>query len=190
MNVKDFIVTYQNVIDLPTCKSMVEDLENNHTWKKHHYTRHDDLSEKTYEDDFYVTKPVCGPVFNINNIFPQVIDRYIKHELNQIMGNNTWFNTWSSFSHLRVNKYTVDTNMKMHCDHIKDLFDGERKGIPILTLLGSLNNDYEGGDLIILDEKFSLPAGSIMVFPSNFMYPHKVENITKGIRYSFVSWIW
>lgn len=190
MKVKDFIVTYQNVIDPLTCKIMVEDLENNHTWEKHQYNHTADLSVKTFEDDFYVTIPARGPVFNINDIIPQVVNQYIKNELNQIMGNNNWFDTWSSFSLLRVNKYTTDTNMKMHCDHIKHLFDGERKGIPILTVLGSLNNDYEGGDLIILDEKYSLPAGSIMVFPSNFMYPHKIENITKGTRYSFVSWIW
>jgi predicted 2-oxoglutarate/Fe(II)-dependent dioxygenase YbiX len=35
-----------------------------------------------------------------------------------------------------------------------------------------------------------LPKGSIMVFPSNFLYPHKVTEVTNGTRYSFVSWCW
>jgi predicted 2-oxoglutarate/Fe(II)-dependent dioxygenase YbiX len=31
-------------------------------------------------------------------------------------------------------------------------------------------------------------SGDILLFPSNFMFPHEVKEITKGIRYSFVSW--
>jgi predicted 2-oxoglutarate/Fe(II)-dependent dioxygenase YbiX len=70
------------------------------------------------------------------------------------------------------------------------MFDGERKGIPILTVLGVLNDDYEGGEFILIDEKINLSKGDMLVFPSNFMFPHKVEPVTKGTRYTFISWIW
>jgi predicted 2-oxoglutarate/Fe(II)-dependent dioxygenase YbiX len=81
--------------------------------------------------------------------------------------------------------------MKPHCDHIHSLFDGEQKGIPMLSVVASLNDDYEGGDFIMWeDQKLELPAGSIIVFPSNFMFPHSVNTVTSGIRYSFVSWVW
>jgi predicted 2-oxoglutarate/Fe(II)-dependent dioxygenase YbiX len=81
--------------------------------------------------------------------------------------------------------------MKEHCDHIHSMFDGTRKGIPSLSILGSLNNDYEGGELVFWqDQKIELKAGSIMIFPSNFLYPHKVVEVTKGVRYSYVSWVW
>ena len=33
-----------------------------------------------------------------------------------------------------------------------------------------------------------LKTGDILMFPSNFMYPHEVTECTKGTRYSFVSW--
>ena len=69
------------------------------------------------------------------------------------------------------------------------MFD-ERKGIPILSVLGVLNDDYEGGEFVLIDEKINLSKGDIIVFPSNFMYPHKVEPVTKGTRYSYISWIW
>ena len=56
-------------------------------------------------------------------------------------------------------------------------------------LLVHLNDDYEGGDFIMWEtEKIELPQGSIMIFPSNFMYPHKVTPVTEGTRYSYVSW--
>jgi len=28
----------------------------------------------------------------------------------------------------------------------------------------------------------------MLIWPSNFMYPHLVKPVTKGIRYSVVSW--
>ena len=34
-----------------------------------------------------------------------------------------------------------------------------------------------------------LGKGSIVFFPSNFMYPHGIQPITKGTRYSIVSWL-
>jgi predicted 2-oxoglutarate/Fe(II)-dependent dioxygenase YbiX len=81
--------------------------------------------------------------------------------------------------------------MKLHCDHIHSMFDGERKGVPTLSILGSLNDDYEGGDLVMWEtDKIQLKAGSIMIFPSNFMYPHRVDEVIKGTRYSYVSWVW
>jgi predicted 2-oxoglutarate/Fe(II)-dependent dioxygenase YbiX len=102
-----------------------------------------------------------------------------------------WLSTWTGFSGVRYNRYNTNTNMKLHCDHIHTLFDGERKGIPILSIVGSLNNDYEGGELVFWTDKVvELKAGEIMIFPSSFLYPHEVKMVTKGTRYSFVSWAW
>tara|TARA_R100000697_G_scaffold121409_1_gene148439 strand:- start:2922 stop:3107 length:186 start_codon:yes stop_codon:yes gene_type:complete len=57
-----------------------------------------------------------------------------------------------------------------------------------------LNNDYEGGEICfrypdttgewLIDKK----PGRIIVWPSNFLYPHRVKPVTKGTRYSVVSW--
>ncbi len=71
------------------------------------------------------------------------------------------------------------------------IIDGERKGIPTLTILGGLNGGYDGRDLIFWqDTPITLKAGEIMIFPSNFLYPHRVDMVTKGTRYSYVSWTW
>ncbi len=102
-----------------------------------------------------------------------------------------WYSSWNGYTQLRYNRYNTDTQMKLHCDHIHSMFDGDRKGVPTLSILGSLNDDYEGGELVFWEqEEIQLKAGQIMIFPSNFMYPHKVIEVTKGTRYSFVSWVW
>jgi len=78
--------------------------------------------------------------------------------------------------------------MRKHYDHIHSIFDGQRKGIPVLSMLGILNNDYEGGEFLVRDKQFKLKQGDMIIFPSCFMYPHEVKEVTKGIRYSFISW--
>lgn len=54
----------------------------------------------------------------------------------------------------------------------------------------SLNDDYEGGEWGFWGDeiKFKAPKGSAVLFPSNFMYPHQIFPVTKGIRYSIVTW--
>lgn len=102
-----------------------------------------------------------------------------------------WYSTWQAFSNIRFNRYAGGAKMKGHCDHIHTLFDGEQKGIPILSVVGHLNEDYEGGEFVMWDtDTIELKAGDILVFPSVFLYPHYVAPVTSGVRNSFVSWVW
>ena len=36
--------------------------------------------------------------------------------------------------------------------------------------------------------KVELKTGDLVMFPSNFMYPHSVQPILSGTRYSIVCW--
>jgi predicted 2-oxoglutarate/Fe(II)-dependent dioxygenase YbiX len=93
-------------------------------------------------------------------------------------------------SNPRLNKYPTGTMMRRHADHIHSLFDGDTKGIPALSLVALLNDDFEGGRFIVRDQELDLKAGDILVFPSCFLYPHEVTEVTAGERLSFVSWAW
>ena len=102
-----------------------------------------------------------------------------------------WFTRWSGYTIPRFNKYDEDKKMALHCDHIQSMFDGKRKGIPILSMLGVLNDDYEGGEFIMFDDtEIKFDKGDILVFPSLFLYPHKVQPVKSGTRYSYISWVW
>lgn len=102
-----------------------------------------------------------------------------------------WFCSWSGYTAIRFNKYTENKKMALHCDHIHSMFEGEKKGIPILSVLGSLNDNFQGGELIMFnDYEVELNKGDVVIFPSIFLYPHKVEPVKKGTRYSYISWVW
>lgn len=79
--------------------------------------------------------------------------------------------------------------MLPHVDHIHYLFDGKSKGIPVLSIVGLLNDDFTEGRFVFWDKyDIDMEAGDIVIFPSNFLYKHRVTPVTQGIRYSFVSW--
>lgn len=99
------------------------------------------------------------------------------------------FTSWSGFSEIRFNKYKKGQIMSKHSDHIVSLFTGKNRGIPVLSIIGILNDNYEGGEFIMFDDyEIKFKAGDILIFPSIFLYPHLVKPVKKGTRYSFVSW--
>ena len=71
--------------------------------------------------------------------------------------------------------------MRQHYDHIHSIFDGKLRGIPVLSFILNLNDDYEGADLYFWDEHIvPLGKGDIIMFPSLFLFPHGVTEATKG----------
>lgn len=180
-NVKDYIKSYK-FLEQETCVDIVKHLEML-SWVKHGYYNYSDNSNESYADDFYVNNSDTYYKLMIQDKLWEFIRQYIV-ELEM-----PWFDRWHGYSGIRFNKYDTGTNMKLHCDHIHSIFDGELKGIPTLTLLGFLNDDFTGGELILCGEDTPTRSGEIMIFPSNFMYPHEVKTVTSGTRYSFVSWI-
>ena len=65
-------------------------------------------------------------------------------------------------------------------------FDNTWKGVPSVDQLENLTFWWGA----IQDTKINLKTGEVIIFPSVFLYPHKVCELTKGDRYSFVSWVY
>ena len=78
--------------------------------------------------------------------------------------------------------------IKGHYDfHTDSSFINPRMTTTIISL--SDKDEYEGGELIVGNsEKLKFDKGSGVIFPSNFLYPHKVYPVTKGIRKVLVIW--
>lgn len=55
----------------------------------------------------------------------------------------------------------------------------------------ALNDDFEGGEFGFFGakHKYVAPKGGAVLFPSNFMYPHEILPVTKGTRYSIITWL-
>ncbi len=129
--------------------------------------------------------------------------------LDNSFSNVHWFNLLQFFFIKYLNKYKIDLNIIDY--NYRTIFDIEilkydNTGfytwhvdhfatIPrTMSCILLLNNDYEGGNLC-----FRNPDGSdewevevkpnrMIVWPSNFLFPHTVKPVTKGKRYSVVAW--
>ena len=190
-DLRKYVANYENFLDEDYCKKAVKALKKAE-WSTHQFYQSGTGDYVSYENELSVSWSNIKQRKEIQDKLYEGLMRYCK-ELPDVSGTRVheWFNGWDRYSELRFNKYDETTQMKLHCDHIHSMFDGNRKGIPALSLLGCLNDDYEGGELIFWDDtEIKLKGGSLLIFPSNFMYPHEVKPVTKGSRYSYVSWAW
>ena len=135
---------------------------------------------------------VFGHHLNHSSITDKVLFNVVK---NLIW--NYYFNYKAKFPQLTVGtlaqvdllKYAPGGKYEIHTDH------GTTTN-RTLSVIINLNDEYEGGDLVFYhpnskDEAKRVKAktGKIIFFPSNFLYPHCIEPVKKGTRYSIVSWL-
>jgi len=184
-DLQSYVKVYNNFFDEDFCQETIDQL------KSAEFHMHQFYNSKTQRNESY-EKELSVSWSNIPN--KDLITTKIWNGINQYIGKDLgfhWNNGWVGYSPVRFNRYDINTQMAEHCDHIHDMFDGQRKGIPILSVVGVLNDDYQGGEFIMWqDTEIELKTGDLMIFPSNFLYPHRVNEITQGTRYSYVSWTW
>ena len=86
---------------------------------------------------------------------------------------------WESFNFV---KYGKDQHFQVHSDHGYSY-------ICVLSSVGYLNDDYEGGELFF--DKFNLKikpqAGDLYLFPSSYLFSHAALPVNDGIKYSIVT---
>jgi len=183
--IKDYIYV-GNHIPVEVCETLIDEC-NKKEWKKHkwnNYAAGTFTSEETKELD---VMPCTQDQQNkITPYLTKALEEYqLKHSWPGEKTQPPWL---TKFSPIRFNKYEVGNTMREHYDHIHSIFDGKMKGVPIVSIVANLNEEYEGAEFYCRGKEIPLKTGDILLFPSNFMYPHEVKEATKGTRYSFVSW--
>ena len=188
-SIKDYIKVF-NVLDTKQCQNILNILKE-YDWEKHkwnNYKTGKSTSEPTKELDItYPTKFLEKEMAKvISNALLEYQNYFIFEDRNK--DENLKYFLHKS-TPVRFNRYPTGTMMRKHYDHIHSIFEGENKGVPIVSIVGVLNDDYEGGDFVFNgNHEVKLKTGDILIFPSNFLYAHEVKEITKGTRYSYVSW--
>ena len=129
--------------------------------------------------------------------------------LSDSFSNVHWFNLLHFFFNKNLTQYKYDTNTldyeygnifdieilkyentgfyTWHVDHFSQ--------IPrTMSCILLLNNDYEGGNLCFRNPdgsgewEIEVKPNRMIIWPSNFLYPHTVKPVIKGKRYSVVAW--
>lgn len=78
-------------------------------------------------------------------------------------------------------KYEPGGFYSWHVDH----FDRHPRSLSALLFL---NDDFKGGDLEFEGLTVRPAPGRVAIFPSNFMFKHRVTTVEEGTRYACVTW--
>ena len=183
-NLSDYVMLQKDFLSPELCKQTIDQLHYAEFIKHSYYNAYankTDFNDHELDISFSI-------ILNSKIIMELMYDAILHYTQNL---NFEWYDSWMGYSNVRFNKYNENTQMDTHCDHIQSLFEGKHRGIPTLSIVGSLNDDYDGGEFVMFEnEVIEIKAGDLIIFPSNFLYPHRINRIAKGTRYSYVSWVW
>jgi hypothetical protein len=186
MEIKNFVKIYDEVLPLNVLSNLIR-YANLSSFEK---TKIGGEGNKT---DFNIRRTYACSLSNIKNSLSAVhwfnlLYNYFNKNLKQYkFDNNILDYGYKNIIDIEILKYENTGFYTWHVDHFAD--------IPrTMSCILLLNNDYEGGNLC-----FRNPDGSgewevevkpnrMIVWPSNFLYPHTVKPLTKGKRYSVVAW--
>lgn len=180
---KRYVFVAKKIIPKQLCEFVLQDeKKSDKSWDTHHWSHYEDGKlashvKDTKEDSFKVKPCENKDLFECVRKSVELYEQIYNFE-----------GMIKFVSPIRINRYLTGTEMKSHYDHIYSLFDGEKKGVPILSVVGLLNDNFSGGEFHFYDFNVPLEAGDILIFPSSFMYPHGVRKVTGGERWSFVNW--
>jgi hypothetical protein len=175
----DLVKIYE-AVPKSTCRNIIK-RSNNLNWNTHSWSDYSKTTPSISPDTEFLR---AGVNSSINLKLCPIINECLLNYRKDIFPFEL-----QAFSGISLNKYDIGTEMLPHVDHIHSLFTGPLKGIPILSVIGLLNDDFEGGEFVFWNEEtIKLKQGDVMIFPSLFAYSHRVKTIKKGSRYSFVCW--
>ena len=133
----------------------------------------------------------------IDNVRDRIFVDGLKEYASRVRSFNWSYYDTKSFhcSEMIIRRYNVESQFKYHHDDIiGEIFPHwflRRQNILTCNFYFSDAKDSEGGDLVFTcGKKFHPSMGDIIIFPSNWMFYHEVQKITKGKRYSGTVWLY
>lgn len=180
---EDYIYVVKNALSLDLCDEILDEFKSSDEW----------------QDTIIGSGSVEKSIRNCEIIilsFPHVIQKNneIRHKLDNAIFNGAAkciqeYN--NKFPHCRIEedsgyellKYPEGCFYTQHTDSFK----ARPRAVSCSFIL---NNDFEGGEFAFFDRELvhKLEKGDALMFPSNFMYPHEIMPVTKGTRYSIITW--
>jgi predicted 2-oxoglutarate/Fe(II)-dependent dioxygenase YbiX len=179
---EDYIHIVKNAIDNQTCDEILNEFINSDEWVN--------------------TEIASGINKNVRNCqtivisYPHVIQKNkdIRQGLDNAIfdGASKCIKEYNvKFSHCKIEEDSGYELLKYPegCFYIEhtDSFKAAPRAISCSFMV---NDDFEGGEFAFFNRelKYKLEKGDALLFPSNFMYPHEVMPVTKGTRYSIITW--
>lgn len=180
---KDFIVVIKKVIPTTLCDAILNEYKGCDDWKDALAGRPGALIEKARKCQVIYTSQPENLAVNTKRtqldkdlfkVASKCLETYVKKFPTCTVAQDTGYD---------LLKYSTGGYYVQHTDAF---FEHPRETSCSLVL----NDDFEGGEFAFFDRglKYKLGKGDVLMFPSNFMFPHEVMEVTKGTRYAVITW--
>jgi predicted 2-oxoglutarate/Fe(II)-dependent dioxygenase YbiX len=182
-NLKDYIYIVKNALSNEICSEVLNEFINSDEWI--------DTVVGRGETDKSIRN--CQTIIIS---YPHVIEKNkdVRHKLDNAIfdGASKCIKEYNTrFPHCKIEEDSGYELLKYPegCFYIEhtDSFKARPRAVSCSFIL---NDDFEGGAFAFFNKelKYKLEKGDALMFPSNFMYPHEVMPVTKGTRYSIITW--
>jgi predicted 2-oxoglutarate/Fe(II)-dependent dioxygenase YbiX len=183
-DVRDYIVVFQDAISNDICDAILEEFSNEKEWAKTTVGTAGVVDDKVRSAETIVIS------------YLHVIERNLKarQKIDKDIFNSAGLAIRKYNKKFPLAKIEEDSGYELlrykegqfYTQHT-DSFKARPRAV---SCSFALNDDYEGGEWGFFDREIVIkaPKGSAILFPSNFMYPHEIMPVTKGIRYSLITW--
>lgn len=183
-NVADAIVYFENAIDPDVCDRVIQYCKDKNGWKPA-------LTEGDTAQGLKESKLRKCDTYMLSGIEE---GDHIGRELDDLMfkAYNKCLNDYSKKFRFAScdgdDGYTV-LRYGVGGEYIEHVDQGPKNNRTFTGIM-ALNDDYEGGGLNFFggSVSYQLAKGSVIIFPSSFMYPHRVVPVISGTRYTVVTW--
>lgn len=193
-NIQDFILKFENIAREQYFKT-IDNIIYDNLRKK--FSISGTISESGGTNTDRKVRSVDGYFFNESEV-QNVSQRILYNETMKLV--HRLYETYNNrFEYLPLDRKIVEPPVlhfleytaqdKGHYDWHTD--DNANFAPRTLTMLIGLNDDYRGGELKVLNDRnpLKLRRNQAVIFPSNFLFSHKVERVTEGKRRVLVVWI-
>ena len=184
-SLKDFIMVKEEFVDPDFCDQILDEYANSELWEKT-YTGGGLDEDARRCQVITISDQRC---INENEEYRREIDdkmyKIIKDIIVEYEKEHPEFDLEiSEDSGYELLRYEVGDFYIEHSDSFKEQPRA-------LTIIIAMNNAYDGGEIAMFQRELihELDVGDVLVFPSNFMYPHEILPVTDGTRYSMITWV-
>ena len=183
--ISDYIKLYENIFTPEDCAIILDEYKDCDCW---HPAKVGSKSTENYNiRNCDIMNLSLSYVINKNMHHRKEIDNMIYEKIGEVIqkyGDKFSLCNVRDDSGYDLLRYKTGGFYREHVDNAPDL-------LRTVAMSINLNDDYVGGEMAFFGNKIHVRggAGSVIVFPANFMYPHQILDVTEGTRYSIVTWL-
>jgi predicted 2-oxoglutarate/Fe(II)-dependent dioxygenase YbiX len=182
-DLRDYIVVLENIVSDELCNDILKEFSNEEEWQQT-VVGTGEVNDKIRTAETVVIS------------YPHVIEKNVKvrQNLDKCLYDSAGLTIQKYNTKFPLCRIEEDSGYELlrykegqfYIQHV-DSFKARPRAV---SCSFALNDDYEGGEWGFFNREmvFKAPKGSAVLFPSNFMYPHEIMPVTKGTRYSIVTW--